>query len=520
MFKKSIDDTFFKTAEAFFEQSHLPALTYDDISLVTQYSNVLPAQTRLETRLSDKLILPIPIISSDMDTVTRWKMAVAMALQGGLGILHYNMSLNEQLEELKRVKHFVNGLIQEPVTLTPEDLIGNVISRMELEGYSFSSFPVVDHKKHLLGFLPAGTLKRRYSHLSVNQAMIPRESLSTIQENELGKDPIATADVFFSKHVGVNKLLVVDQNNRLRGLFTLSDVESIIEESVTLQRPCRDDQFRLACAVAISLPRTIDGSLDKAALISHVEALVAVGADAIALSTAHGYTEVVGNAVRLLRDAFPSLTLIAGNVTSSDGVEFLAKQGANAIKVGQGPGSICTTRLVAGVGIPQMTALYVCSKAAKKCGVSILADGGISKSGDIVKALTLADAVICGGILAACPEAPGSMIEIDGKRYKQYRGMGSMAAMKAGSAARYGYSSSSDRFRKVAAEGVEALKELDAPVSAVLARLLGGVQSGLGYLGAQDLKELREKARFVQVSAAGQRESAPHDIVEIKTSRS
>jgi IMP dehydrogenase len=224
----------------------------------------------------------------------------------------------------------------------------------------------------------------------------------------------------------------------------------------------------------------------------------------------------VGDTVKVLRDAFPKLPIIAGNVTSAAGVEYLADCGANAIKVGQGPGSICTTRIVAGVGIPQMTALYVCSLAAKKKKVSILADGGITKSGDIVKALTLAQAVICGGIFAGCTEAPGDVVEISGKMYKHYRGMGSLAAMKSGSAARYGHEKA-DATRKVAAEGIEALKEVCGSVDRVLATLIGGIQSGMGYLGAKDLVSLRAKARYIRVSPAGQREAVPHDVVELKT---
>jgi IMP dehydrogenase len=238
--------------------------------------------------------------------------------------------------------------------------------------------------------------------------------------------------------------------------------------------------------------------------------------DVIAVSTAHGFSKGVGETVRLIRGEHPALPIIAGNVTSGEAVEYLADCGANVIKVGQGPGSICTTRIVAGVGIPQLTALYVAARAAERRGVTIVADGGITKSGDIVKALTLAHAVICGGLLAGCPEAPGQLLEINGKLYKQYRGMGSLAAMKAGSAARYGHASK-DAVRKIAAEGVEALKEVNPPLDVVLTQLAGGVQSGMGYLGAMTLAELRKKGRYIRVSPAGHRESAPHDIVEVKT---
>ncbi len=238
--------------------------------------------------------------------------------------------------------------------------------------------------------------------------------------------------------------------------------------------------------------------------------------DVVAVSTAHGFSKGVGDMVKVLRDAFPKLPIIAGNVTSAAGVDYLAGCGANAVKVGQGPGSICTTRIVAGVGIPQMTALYVASRAAARKKVSILADGGITKSGDIVKAMTLSQAVICGGILAGCSEAPGEVVEISGKLYKHYRGMGSLAAMKSGSAARYGHEKA-DTTRKMAAEGIEALKEVCGSVDRVLAQLIGGIQSGMGYLGAANLAQLREKARYIRVSPAGQREAAPHDVVELKT---
>ena len=244
--------------------------------------------------------------------------------------------------------------------------------------------------------------------------------------------------------------------------------------------------------------------------------LVERGVDAIAISTAHGHSKGVGDAIRLVRSEFKGLTLIAGNVTSGAGVDFLADCGANVIKVGQGPGSICTTRIVAGVGIPQLTALYLTSRAAARRGVTLLADGGIAKSGDAVKALTLADGVVLGGLLAGCPEAPGSVMEINGKLYKQYRGMGSAAAMTAGSAARYGHAGK-DAARKVAAEGIEALKELSPKLDQVLLQLAGGIQSGMGYLGAATLGELQAKARYIRVTSAGQRESAPHDVIEVKT---
>jgi IMP dehydrogenase len=335
-------------------------------------------------------------------------------------------------------------------------------------------------------------------------------------QSELGNDAITAADDYFTKNPMEHKLIVVDSNDRLCGLFTLSDILKINQERRAQFKAARDSRFRLLCGAAISIIRDAQGRMDRKRMMSHIAALLDRGADVIAVSTAHGHSRDVGAAVKAIRDAFPKLPIIAGNVTSGAGVEFLAESGANIIKVGQGPGSICTTRIVAGVGIPQLTALYVASKTAEKRKVTILADGGINKSGDIVKALTLAQGVICGGLLAGCHEAPGEIIEIGGKLYKQYRGMGSLAAMRAGSASRYGHLKA-DTTRKVAAEGIEALKEIAGSLDNVLSQLIRGIQSGMGYLGAQTLSDLRGKARFIQVSPAGQREAAPHDVVELKT---
>ncbi len=515
----SSDAAYYKAADDFFAQNSGVGLTYDDVTLATLYSEVLPRDANLETSLAEPLRLKVPIISADMDTVTESRMAIAMALAGGLGLIHYNMSEREQLSEVSRVKNHVHGLIQEPIKIAPDQFIGDVLAYVEEKRFSFSTFPVVDAQDHLIGLLPGHVLKQRYAGKQVSEAMTPRALLHTVQQSELTSDPIARADRFFTEHLGIHKLLVVDAEDRLRGLFTLSDVERITQEHRAQLKPARDDKFRLICGAALSSTRGANGELDQERIRAQVGALVERGVDVVAVSTAHGHSKGVGETVRLIRAMFPELPIIAGNVTSGEGVEFLADCGANAIKVGQGPGSICTTRIVAGVGIPQLTALYVAAQAAKtvaKKGVRIIADGGIAKSGDIVKALTLSDAVICGGLLAGCPEAPGQIMEINGKLYKQYRGMGSLAAMSAGSAARYGHSVK-DTTRKVAAEGVEALKEVSASIDTVLTQLVGGIQSGMGYLGAANLEQLRRKARYIRVTPAGQRESAPHDVIEVKT---
>ena len=510
------DADFYLPADAFFRASLPTALTFDDVSLATLYSEILPKDADTATAISDSVRLQIPVISSDMDTVTESRMAIAMALNGGLGLIHYNMPPKDQVKEVARVKRHIHGLIQDPITVTPGQLIGDVLAMIETKRFAFSTFPVVDAAGKLAGLLSGNVVKERYKSKKVSEVMTPRAQLITVKESDVAKDPIRAADHFFSSHVGLNKMLVVDPADHLRGLVTVSDVEKITGEAKSRHKPARDSQFRLVVGAALSPVRQPDGSLDRDQILTHVGHLVDEHIDAIAVSVAHGHSAGIGDIVKLVRGAFPDLTLIAGNVTTAAGVAFLADCGANAIKIGQGPGSICTTRIVAGVGIPQLTALYVASTAARKKGVRLIADGGITKSGDIVKALTLSDAVICGGLLAGCREAPGEIMEISGKVYKQYRGMASLSAMKAGSAARYGHDKN-NLTRKVAAEGIDALKEVSGSVDEVLANLIGGVQSGMGYLGAATLAELRTKARYVQVSAAGQKEAAPHDVIEVAT---
>ncbi|HEY1108373.1 MAG TPA: IMP dehydrogenase, partial [Opitutaceae bacterium] len=510
------DADFYLPADAFFRANLPTALTFDDVSLATLYSEILPKDADTSTALSDALKLQIPIVSSDMDTVTESRMAIAMALNGGLGLIHYNMTPKDQVKEIARVKYHIHGLIQDPITVRPDQVIGDLLALIESKRFAFSTFPVVDAEGRLAGLLSGNVVKDRYKAKKVSDVMTPRAQLIVEKKKAVAKDPIKAADRFFTDNVGINKMLVVDDADHLHGLITASDVERITGEQKSRRKAARDGDFRLVVGAALSPVRKPDGSLDRDKILEHVGNLVAEHVDCIAVSTAHGHTAGVGDVVKLVRGAFKDLTIIAGNVTSASGVAFLAGCGANAIKIGQGPGSICTTRVVAGVGIPQLTALHVAGTAAKKLGVKVIGDGGITKSGDIVKALTLGDAVILGGLLAGCREAPGEILEINGKVYKQYRGMGSHAAMKAGSAARYGHDKA-DTTRKVAAEGIEALKEVSGSVDDVLAGLIGGVQSGMGYLGAATLPELRQKARYIRVSPAGQKEAAPHDVIEVST---
>lgn len=510
------DGAFYLNADAFFHAQRGVAMTYDDVSLATEYSEILPRQADLATSLSDSLTLQVPIVSSDMDTVTESRMAIAMALNGGMGLIHYNMTPRQQVHEVARVKRHIHGLIQDPITVTPEMLVGDVLKLIEKKKYNFRSFPVVREGGYLAGLLSGRVVKEIYASEPVATAMTPSDQLITVNQREMTHDLVQQATDFFTSNVGITKMLIVNDENQLRGLITISDIEQLLNEAKAQRKPSRDSSFRLMVGAAISMMRKTDGSLDREKLLGHVSALMEESVDAVAVSTAHGHTLGVGEAVRAIRDAFPDLTIIAGNVTSGGGVDFLADAGADTIKIGQGPGSICTTRVVAGVGVPQLTALYVSTRAAARRGVRLIADGGINKSGDIVKALTLADAVICGGLLAGCREAPGEIIEISGKLYKQYRGMGSLSAMKRGSASRYGHQKA-DTARKVAAEGIEALKEVSGSVDNVISELIGGIQSGMGYLGAPDLTALRTRARFVRVTPAGQKESSPHDVVEVST---
>ena len=510
------DGQYYPSADEFFGRSLPTALTYDDVSLATLYSEILPRDTDLSTALSETLRLQIPILSSDMDTVTESRMAIAMALNGGLGLIHYNMPANDQVKEVARVKRHVHGLIQDPITVGPNLDVGDILAMIEQRRFGFQTFPVVDGQGRLVGLLPGSIVKERYRAKKVTEAMTPRARLTVVRESSLGDDAIKYADSFFSEHIGINKMLVVDDEDRLRGLVTSTDVERIVGEVKSRRKPSRDTHFRLVAGAAVAPLRNSSGKLDRRKIIAHVGALVDEAIDAVAVSTAHGHSAGVGDMVKLLREAFPFLTIIAGNVTSAAGAEYLADCGANAIKIGQGPGSICTTRMVAGVGIPQLTALWAGRKGVAAGSARIIADGGIVKSGDIVKALTLADAVICGGLFAGCREAPGEILEINGKLYKQYRGMGTLAAMKAGSAARYGHEKQ-DTTRKISAEGIEALKEVSGSIDSVLADLIGGLQSGMGYLGARTLSDLRANARYVRVTAAGQKEAAPHDVIEVST---
>src|SRR6267378_5808032 len=323
----NLDSKFYKTADAFFSAySHL-GLTFDDVTLATLYSETLPRDTQLDTTLAEGLQLNIPVISSDMDTVTESRMAIAMALNGGLGLIHYNMPEREQLSEVSRVKNNVHGLIQDPIKVTPEQSIGDVLELIEERRFAFSTFPVVDGGGKLTGLLSSHVVKPRYAKRKVAEALTPRAQVQTINKKELGRDPIGRADRFFTDHPGIHKLLVVDDQDRLHGLFTMSDLERIAQERNAQFKPARDAQFRLLCGAAVSATRNAFGNLDRDRILAHIGELVERGVDVVAVSTAHGHSKGVGDMVRVLRDAFPELPIVAGNVTSAAGVEHLADAG-------------------------------------------------------------------------------------------------------------------------------------------------------------------------------------------------
>jgi len=508
---EELDEIAYLGRDAFFmrELQNGTALTFNDVTLATNYSEVLPRQADVSTQLH-RLLLPTPIISADMDTVTDSRMAIAMAQNGGMGIIHYNMPPEEQVRQVTQVKHYVHGVIDQPISVNPTDTIGDVMKMKK----DFGTFPVVDKKGKLVWLIWSSVLQDIHSDRPVSEAMTRRNDILTITSEELWDDPIETAKRFFTEHIGKNKLLIVDTDDRLKGLITLSDVQRITRETWQ-NKMAQDNEHRLLVGAALPLWSQSDGSMDTDKLSAHLESLVWSGVDAIAISSAHAHTRNIGEVIQLVRSLYENITIIAGNVTTAKGVKFLADAGANVIKVGQWPGSICTTRTVAGVGIPQLTAVYIASKAAEQSGVQIIADGGITQSWDIVKAFAAgANAVMLGGLLGSADEAPGEIFEINGKSYKSYRGMGSTAAMRAGSAARYGHQEGSVG-QKVAPEGISAMKPASWPVSWTLSNLVWGVQSWMWYLWAMSISEISEKARFIRITGAGMDESRTHDVTEV-----
>ena len=471
-------------------------LTFDDVLLLPQYSEVLPRDTDTATHISDTVSLKIPILSAAMDTVTESEMAISMSLKGGLGVIHKNLNPDEQAAEVEKVKRFENGFIYQPKAIAPEALISEAYGIRQEEGYK--SLPVTENgKSHgkLLGFISANSyFITRHGQDTVASRMTPVEKLFTAQEGVSLEE--AQEMLEESQH---SKLLVVSKEGNVISMVTRRD----IEKQKDFPNASVDTEGRLLAAAAVGPAKNME---------ERVEKLVFAGVDVIVVDTAHGHSKGVGDTVKYIRQNFPEVTIIGGNIATPEAVKFLADCGADAVKVGIGPGSICTTRVVTGIGAPQLSAIIECVKVAKKLGIRVIADGRIKLSGDVAKAISAgADAVMLGSLLAGTEESPGEIIYANGRTYKSYRGMGSMGAMKEGGKERYGQANIKDE-QKFVPEGIEGRILLKGPVGGEIYQLVGGLKSSMGYQGAKTIKELHEKAKFVQITSASLKESHPHDV--------
>ncbi|MFD3450467.1 IMP dehydrogenase [Microbacteriaceae bacterium 4G12] len=466
-------------------------LTFDDVLLIPAKSEVLPREVSIKTTLSDTLQLNIPLISAGMDTVTEADMAIAMARQGGLGIVHKNMSIEQQAEQVDKVKRSESGVITDPFFLTPDH---QVFDAEHLMGkYRISGVPIVNNQEEqkLVGILTNRDLRFIQDFSIKIYDVMTKENLITASVGTT----LAEAEKILQKHK-IEKLPLVDENGILKGLITIKDIEKVIE----FPNSAKDKQGRLLVGAAVGV--TADALL-------RVDALVAAHVDVIVLDTAHGHSSGVLEKVREIREKYPKLNIIAGNVATAEATRDLIEAGANIIKVGIGPGSICTTRVVAGVGVPQLTAVYDCATEARKYGVPIIADGGIKYSGDMVKALAAgAHVVMLGSIFAGVSESPGETEIYQGRRFKVYRGMGSVGAMEKGSKDRYFQEGN----KKLVPEGIEGRVAYKGPLADTVHQLVGGLRAGMGYCGSKDLQDLRENAQFIRMTGAGLRESHPHDV--------
>ncbi|RXZ01088.1 IMP dehydrogenase [Fictibacillus sp. S7] len=464
-------------------------LTFDDVLLVPSKSSVLPKDVSLKTRLSDSVQLNVPIISAGMDTVTEAEMAIAMARQGGLGIIHKNMSIEQQAEQVDRVKRSESGVITDPFYLTPDH---QVFDAEHLMGkYRISGVPIVDGDKKLVGILTNRDLRFIEDYSIQISDVMTKENLVTAPVGTTLKE----AEQLLQKHK-IEKLPLVDDEGTLQGLITIKDIEKVIE----FPNSAKDSQGRLLAGAAVGVTKDAMVRIDK---------LVEAGVDAIVIDTAHGHSEGVLTKVREVRAKYPDLTIIAGNVATAEATRDLIEAGASVVKVGIGPGSICTTRVVAGVGVPQITAVYDCATEARKHGIPIIADGGIKYSGDIVKALASGGyAVMLGSMLAGVSESPGEREIYQGRQFKVYRGMGSIGAMEQGSRDRY----FQENNQKLVPEGIEGRVPYKGPLADTLFQLVGGIRSGMGYCGTPTIEDLQNNSKFVRITGAGLRESHPHQV--------
>jgi IMP dehydrogenase len=469
-------------------------LTFDDVLLVPQQSQVLPKDADTGTRFSRRIRLNIPISSSAMDTVTEHRMAIALAREGGIGVIHKNLPIHEQSSEVERVKRSESGMVSKPISLSSEHRLMDAVRLMK--EYAISGIPITDKEGRLVGIITnrdiifETDLTQPISEVMTSESLITAPAGTTVEE----------ASRLLHRHK-IEKLPIVDKKGLLRGLFTLKDVM----KRDKYPNACKDSQGRLRVAAALGVAGDF---------LERAEALVSAGADALVIDTAHGHSAGVVNTVRKVREKFKNVDLVAGNVATAEGARALVKAGVDAVKVGIGPGSICTTRIVAGVGVPQLTAICQCVEAVKKSKIPVIADGGIKYSGDLVKALAAgADSVMIGNLFAGVEESPGETILLSGRSYKVYRGMGSLGAMRKGSADRYFQEGGS---AKLVPEGIEGRVPYKGPLADTVYQLVGGIRSGMHYCGARNIKELQQKATFVRITNAGLKESHVHDVVITK----
>lgn len=472
-------------------------LTFDDVLLVPAKSDILPKKVDLRVSLTEKLRLNVPIMSAAMDTVTENKMAIAIAREGGLGVIHKNMSIEEQADEVRKVKRSESGVITDPFFLTPENLVEDAEEIMQK--YRISGVPIVDSadSRKLVGILTNRDLRFLTDYTVLIKEVMTSESLITAP----AETTLEQASEIL-RHHKIEKLPLVDNEGKLTGLITIKDIEKLAQ----FPNSAKDKYGRLLVAASVG----ITGDT-----IERVDALVKAGVDAVVVDTAHGHSKGVIDLVKTLRTNYRDLDIIAGNVATGEACRALYEAGADVVKVGIGPGSICTTRVVAGVGVPQITAIYDCATVAREYGKTIIADGGIKYSGDIVKALAAGGHVVMlGSMLAGCDESPGEFEIFQGRRFKTYRGMGSLAAMEKGSKDRY----FQEDGKKLVPEGIEGRTPYKGTLSETIYQLIGGLRAGMGYTGSRNLEELREKAQFVRMTGAGLIESHPHDIQITKES--
>lgn len=469
-------------------------ITFDDVLLLPNKSEILPKDVDTKTRLTKKIKLNIPLMSAGMDTVTEGKMAISMAREGGIGIIHKNMSIEEQALEVDKVKRSEHGVIVDPFYLSPDHIVADALELMER--YHISGVPITTEGK-LVGILTNRDIRFEQDYDRKIHEVMTKDQLVTAREGITMDE----AQQILMKHK-IEKLPIVDGNNNLKGLITIKD----IEKAIKYPNSAKDEGGRLLAGAAVGI---------TADLLERVEALNRAKVDAIVLDTAHGHSKGVLDAVRKIKSAFPDLQVIAGNVATGEATKELIEAGADCVKVGIGPGSICTTRVVAGIGVPQMTAVYDCAKVAKEYDIPVIADGGIKYSGEIPKAIAAgADVIMIGSLFAGVEESPGETVIYKGRSFKTYRGMGSISAMKKGSKDRYFQEES----KKLVPEGVEGKVPYKGELKETVHQLIGGLRAGMGYCGTPTITDLQENGRFIKITGAGLRESHPHDIMITKES--